>query len=281
MKELFAVTNASYRSEAVLEQISRFKEECERRGIAFSHISLETAWDARAASYFPPKCIYLDKDIHFAAALEKRGVRLYNCARAIALTDDKIKTQIALGDVARFPKSLFSPKRYFGETPEKELSDCARILGFPMVVKEACGSLGKQVYLARDMSELKEIAKKTGAHPHLYQEAVQPLGRSLRLFVVGGRVIGSVRYRNDTDFRSNMADGGHAEPFEASEQHISVALTTAKALGLDFCAVDFFDTEEPLMIEVNSNAYFKGLEQTGVNIAGSIVDYIMSAQSGV
>ena len=281
MKELFAVTNASYCSHAVREQLSRFQEECGLRGIAFTHISLDSAWDAAAASAFPPQCVYLDKDIYFATELEKRGVRLFNSARAIALTDDKIKTQIALGSVVRFPKTLFSPKRYFGETPEKELSDCARILGFPLVVKEACGSLGKQVYLARDMGELKEIAKKVGALPHLYQEAVQPFGRSLRLFAVGGKVIGSVRYCNDFDFRSNLADGGRAESFSASERHITVALTAAKALGLDFCAVDFFDTGEPLMIEVNSNAYFKGLEQTGVNIAGSIVDYIVSSQNGV
>jgi len=281
MKDLAIVTNASYSAESVREQLSRFFEECGKRGIAPLHISLNTAWDASAGSYFPPQCIYLDKDIHFAMELEKRGIRLFNNARAIALSDDKLKTQIALGGLVRFPKTLFSPLRYFGKTPQKELDDCARALGFPMVVKEACGSLGKQVYLARDCTELQAITSKIGAVAHLYQEAVPPFGRSLRLFVVGGRMIGAVRYVNTSDFRSNMADGGCAEPVEASNAHIAAALTAAKALGLDFGAVDFFDTEEPLMIEVNSNAYFKGLEQTGINITGSIVDYVAAIQSGV
>jgi ribosomal protein S6--L-glutamate ligase/gamma-F420-2:alpha-L-glutamate ligase len=274
MKSLAVVTNASYQSDSVREQVSRFREECTLRGIDFMHKSIDTAWDASAASYFPPQCIYLDKDIYFASVLEKRGVRLYNSARSIALADDKLKTQIALNGLIDFPKTLFSPKRYCGTTPDKEICDCARALGFPMVVKEACGSLGKQVYLAKDIEELRVIAEKIGSLPHLYQEAIRPFGRSIRLYVVGGRVIGSVRYCNDGDFRSNMADGGRAEPFAASERHCAAAIAAAEALGLDFCAADFFDAKEPLMIEVNSNAYFKGLEQAGVNIAGAIIDYI-------
>ena len=58
-----------------------------------------------------------------------------------------------------------------------------------------------------------------------------------------------------------------------------MALNAKKALELDFCGVDllFGKDDEPLLCEVNSNAYFVSFNKTlGLNVADSILDYILN-----
>ena len=51
---------------------------------------------------------------------------------------------------------------------------------------------------------------------------------------------------------------------------------TAKALGLDYCGVDLLETKEgPIVGEVNSNAFFEGLENTtGIDVAALYAKHI-------
>ncbi|HOK82548.1 MAG TPA: RimK family alpha-L-glutamate ligase [Clostridia bacterium] len=276
--DLAVITNGFYTSESTLYQLRRLTEECEKRGIRLKEIRNARPWAPSDFEDIPKKCIFLDKDICLAEELENKGVRLYNRARAIGLADNKIKTQIALQGLIQFPKTLFSPLRYRGAPALEELSEVENRIGYPVVIKEASGSLGQQVYLAKDRKELAEITSKIEAKAHLYQQAVsRSFGRSVRVFVVGGKSIGAVKYINDKDFRSNMEEGGRVYPAEPGKAHITAAEEGAKALRLDFCAIDFFDTEEPLAIEVNSNAFFRGFEALGINIASHIIEHIVAA----
>lgn len=277
MIELGIVTNASYISSTTLKQLDRLQEECIQRGIKPIKVQNRLPWKGDNISFLPKTCIYLDKDINFAVKLEKSGVRIFNSADSIRLADNKILMQIALDGVVVFPKTLFAPKRYFGEPLTEELVAVEQELGYPLIVKEAFGSLGKQVYIVHDRDELMAIAHDIGAKEHLYQECVrQSSGRSVRLYVVGNTVVGAARYINNNDFRSNLEAGGIAELVSPNDNHIEAALNATHVLGLDFGAVDFFDTDTPMLIEVNSNAYYRGFEAAGINITAKILDYIES-----
>ena len=62
----------------------------------------------------------------------------------------------------------------------------------------------------------------------------------------------------------------------------AAAEKAAQVLKLDYCGVDLLYGEDgPVLCEVNSNAFFEGLEAaTGVNVAKLYAEYIVGTMGG-
>lgn len=87
-----------------------------------------------------------------------------------------------------------------------------------------------------------------------------------------------LRY-SESDFRSNSALGGKAKKFEPSKDFIEVAEKVAKILNLDYMGIDlmFGKSGEPILCEVNSNAFFTTMEEVcNVNVAKAYAEHIVS-----
>ena len=225
--------------------------------------------------------LFYDKDIRQAARLEAAGLLVFNSARAIALCDDKTLTWLALQRAGvRQPDTVLCPQTFpgIGYGDMDFLEGVGAQLGWPMVIKEGCGSFGEQVYLAQSQTQASEILRHIGAKPALFQRFIaHSAGRDRRLFVVGGQVIAAIERRNQQgDFRANIEHGGVARACTPTAQESTLALAACRALGLDFGGVDLLEDENgPMVCEVNSNAHFAGLlEATGVNPADHIMQYI-------
>ena len=159
------------------------------------------------------------------------------------------------------------------------LKRAAEYLGLPLIIKECRGSFGKQVYLADTEEQAAEIIRSHEATPMIMQQAVrESFGRDVRIYVVGGEVMGAMRRSNDRDFRANIANGGSAEAYVPSDEEKHLALEAVRLLGLDFGGVDILHSQEgPLLCEVNSNAHFAAMEKsTGADISGAVMRYIRS-----
>ncbi len=227
--------------------------------------------------------LFYDKDIRLASQLEKRGMRLFNSSRAIELCDDKSLTHIELDGIVPMPATCCAPFTFenIGYNCLDFVDEMFSILGSPLVVKEAFGSFGQQVYLARDPSEACALLKRIGGKRVIFQKFIEEsAGRDLRLNVVGDRVIAAMERWSETgDFRANITIGGRMRPHTPTAEEEALALRAAEALGLDFCGVDLLlSCEGPLVCEVNSNAHFKSIEDcTGVNAADAIMAHILSS----
>ena len=84
--------------------------------------------------------------------------------------------------------------------------------------------------------------------------------------------------KSDSDFRSNAELGGKGYIFTPSESFIALAEKVATVLDLDYMGADFlFGSDgEPILCEVNSNAFFGVMEQvSGVNVAKAYAEYII------
>lgn len=228
-------------------------------------------------------CLFWDKDVQLAMQLEQAGMRLFNSASAILKCDDKALTWLSLRhepDIA-LPETILAPKTFpnIGYPNLDFLDAVTDKLGFPVIVKECFGSFGQQVYLAKDMAELRAIVKGLEGTPMLFQKPVtESLGRDVRINVVGEKVVASIlRHGGTGEFRSNITLGGSMEPYTPTEAEARLAIRTVKALGLDFAGVDvLFGNDGPVLCEVNSNAHFKTtLECTGVNMADEIMNHIL------
>ena len=229
----------------------------------------------------PDFAIFWDKDIYLAERLEKSGVRLFNNKRAIMLCDNKILMYQALSENnIRIPKTYVAPKTFegFNYNNRDFLDKVMKEINFPVVVKEAFGSFGEQVYLANDKDSLNKIVDAIGYKDFLIQEYIaSSQGKDVRINVVGDQAVVSMLRENDNDFRSNISNGGHGSLYQPSKDFIDLALRATKALGLDFAGVDvMFGEDGPILCEVNSNPQFAStLQATGVNLADYIANYII------
>jgi ribosomal protein S6--L-glutamate ligase len=112
----------------------------------------------------------------------------------------------------------------------------------------------------------------------LVQEFVkESAGEDIRVLVVGGRVVASVKRQSlDGDFRSNTHQGGEGSAVKLTDEEKKTAVRAAKAMGLPICGVDMMRSSRgPLVLEVNSSASLKTPEQiTGRDVATKIIEYI-------
>ena len=229
----------------------------------------------------PDFAIFWDKDIYLAERLEKSGVRLFNNKKAVLLCDNKILMYQALKENnIKIPRTFIAPKTFEGLNYHDRsfLKEVIDEIGFPMVIKEAYGSFGEQVYLANNEASLNKIIDSIGYKDFLLQEYIaSSKGKDVRINVVGDKAIVSMLRENDNDFRSNISSGGHGSIYQPNKEFIDLALKATKALGLDFAGVDvMFGKDGPILCEVNSNPQFAStLKATGINLADYIADYII------
>lgn len=224
--------------------------------------------------------LYFDKDKYIAEMLEKRGIRVFNSARATEICDDKMLTHITLADCGiPMPATMSGALCYSkeGKISWQYLKQAAEKLGFPLVVKECYGSYGEQVYLAQDMAELVQIAEHIKFKPYVFQRFIaDSAGRDMRVIVIGGKVVCGMIRQSKTDFRSNAKLGGTATACEVPADIAALCERAARIIGLDYCGIDVLLSDTPLICEVNSNAMFNAMEQaTNINVARKYSEHIV------
>ena len=230
----------------------------------------------------PDFVIFWDKDVYLAKRLTELKVPLFNGVTAVEICDNKILTVLALlKNGVKTPKTVVAPKTFegVGYTDLAFLTNAEKTLGYPMVIKEAYGSFGLQVYLAENRNAAEKIVRRIGYKDFLMQELIaQSRGKDVRANVVGGQVVCAMLRENEADFRSNVTNGGKASAYTLTKEQERTAVQAAKAVGADFAGVDilFGKEGEPIVCEVNSNPHFEStLKATGVDLSEHIIDYII------
>ena len=225
---------------------------------------------------------YLDKDIYLARLLEKAGYRLFNRADFIKFCDDKMLTFIGCANEGiKMPKTIAGPLVYtdLEESNYKFLDNVINELGLPMVVKKVYGSLGEGIYLVNTKDELRKLYSEIARNPIVFQEYVKSsYGQSVRVLIIDGKVFGSFIRSNDSDFRSNYGDTASSKKLEKSQKYMEFAQKIADKLHIEYAGIDLFvcDEQEPILCEINSNAFFEEFEKvTGLNVAEAVRDMVI------
>ncbi|WP_404453272.1 RimK family alpha-L-glutamate ligase [Virgibacillus necropolis] len=233
----------------------------------------------------PDFVIFTDKDIYLATQLEQMGIRVYNCSDAIRISDDKILTYQALSaDNLPIPKTIIAPKIFTNdiEIDHDVCQGAINTLGLPMILKEAFGSFGEQVYLVHTIDELEQKVSSLQGKAFIFQEFIDSsYGKDMRLHVVGDKVVAAMIRTAPDDFRANVTAGGTTQAYQPSEKEMEMAVAATKAIGADFAGVDllFGIDGNPIICEINSNAHIRNMyDCTGINVADYIIDYILNIQ---
>ena len=286
MKKGLILINAYARLDSIMNQTARLKEEFNKLGVLIDikrnnefNLTVDTVNVKNEYSSYD-FVIFLDKDKYVSKMIEKSGIRLFNTAKSIDLCADKMETYIALANNGfNMPKTLPGLMCLNADEDVSKTTDIIeKKLGYPMVVKNSYGSLGKNVYLIKNKEELLAIADELKNKPHLFQEALQDsFGTDIRVIIIGGKFIGAMQRKSETDFRSNIAQGAKAYKIEISDELKNICINASKVLGLDYCGIDILVSHNKYYIcEVNSNAFFMAFENvTGINVAEAYAKYVI------
>ena len=150
----------------------------------------------------------------------------------------------------------------------------------PVIIKLLEGTHGNGVILAEGRKHALttiETLETLNARFVLQEFIAESKGADIRVIVVDGVVVASMKRQcAEGDFRSNLHRGGSSVDYKLSSAEETLAITTAKALGLGICGVDILQSERgPLVLEVNSTPGLEGIEKTtGKNVAKSIIEFV-------
>tara|TARA_B100001113_G_scaffold93476_1_gene74872 strand:+ start:839 stop:1735 length:897 start_codon:yes stop_codon:yes gene_type:complete len=153
----------------------------------------------------------------------------------------------------------------------------SRVGGTPCVIKTNEGTHGSGVFLAHTEQQARQLVYQMlerGLRPLVQEYISESHGQDIRAFVVGGKVVASMRRKaKGSEFRSNFHLGGEVEKLAISDEYAEIACKAAQILGLEIAGVDMLESDRgPLVLEVNSSPGLEGIEAaSGINVASRII----------
>lgn len=204
-----------------------------------------------------------------------------NCRKVFPNYDARFKYPDKIGQIKLFREfNIAHPASEFFVNLEAYHQGCKSpssgcCPGYPLVFKLDWGGEGETVFLIRSEVELARIIEKTavfeksGQYGFLLQEYIPSGARTLRVAVIGRRVISYWRIeKNRNSFYTNMGRGAVIDSEARPDlQHKAVALVNqiCQKTGINLAGFDvIFSTAEndpdPLLLEIN---YFFGRKGLG------------------
>ncbi len=211
---------------------------------------------------------------------EMQGVFTTTSSIALVRSRDKLRaTQLLARAGIGIPKTIFSR----GRLDPDEIDQLVEELGGPpIIIKLARGTHGRGVVLAETRKAARSvlqgfyIMEEEGTNILLQEYIEEAAGADIRAFVVGGKVIASMKRQGvEGEFRSNIHQGGTGTPIKLSDDERKIVVKAAKAMGLSICGVDLIRSNRGMLVlEVNPSPGFAIEQITGRNVGDRIIEYV-------
>ncbi len=203
-------------------------------------------------------------------AMEHLGVSVYNDARAIERSVDKVMTSFLLKRAG-----LPTPATWAGGDRARALQRLDEVVraGRRVIVKPVFGSQGKGLQLAAPGELMPELPEDGIYYLQDFIDGEGGIWHDWRLFVVGGRTVAAME-RVGQHWINNVAQGSECRAVEPDQEMQRLAIAAVEAIGMAYAGVDIMkDSDGALWVaEVNSIPAWKGLQGvTDVDIAGVLV----------
>jgi ribosomal protein S6--L-glutamate ligase len=202
------------------------------------------------------------------------GIPVVNNAVAIARSRDKLRAMQLLTR-----RDVDVPRTVCAKSPAGLTSALSFVGGTPAIVKLQQGAQGIGTMIAETpqaLTSLLETLWAMGQDIILQEYISESKGRDIRAFVVGGKVIASMRRQAKAgEFRSNLHRGGEGVAVGLDREYARTAVLAAKIMGLDVCGVDMLEGRDgPKVLEINSSPGLEGIERTsGVDVATALIKH--------
>jgi len=224
-------------------------------------------------------CIYARGSFRYSTLLRAVTRTLYRSsympikAETFTLGHDKLLTHLALQHF-----NIPMPMTYLASSA-KAAKKILNEVAYPIVLKFPHGTQGKGVMFAESYAAASSMLDALFAlkQPFLIQEYIETGGVDVRAFVVGDKVVASMKRKAvKGELRANIHAGGTGEACVLDERTKRIAIDTSISIGADICAVDMLESAKgPLVIEVNLSPGLQGITKaTSINVADKIAKYL-------
>jgi RimK family alpha-L-glutamate ligase len=224
-------------------------------------------------SFGPGSCEQLTRRISMIEHMEISGIRVVNPCYAFRRARDKYATQYTL-----LAAGLPIPITFTSES----MADAYRVSEQygDFVYKPILSSMGKGSLRFKDPDLAYNAYKMLDRYgqPLILQKYVPNPGRDIRVFVIGGEVVGSAyKYRAEGKWKTNVAQGGKMVEEKVPDEMLELGLKATRAMGLDYSGVDIIESPDgPVILEVNGSPGWQALNiAANIKVAEEIVKYAM------
>ena len=157
--------------------------------------------------------------------LQSRGIRVFNNAKTAQIACDKWQTY-------QFCKAHTIPVLPTFQEPPKGID-------YPLVMKTTDGHGGAEVFWIADEEEYQKRRVELTNRAYILQQPSDTLGKDMRIYAIGGQIVGAVLRSSTSDFRSNFSLGGRVENATVTKEQRAIVKTLYQALQFDYIGVDF------------------------------------------
>ncbi len=240
--------------------ISRLQEEAEKYGLALS-LKVVSARDFKPLVQEPLPEFAIVRTIcpQINKELERRGIRTFNNGKTAEIACDKYKTYLAC---KRWNIPVL-PTWTAGEREE-----------YPCVMKRTDGHGGTEVFWIENEVDIARNRQEGGEY--IFQKPNEILGKDMRVYAVGGEIVGGVLRSSSDSFKSNFSLGGRVKSAEADKEQREIVARLYKELGFDYVGIDFLPTKTGWVLnEIEDSAGARMLYQcSNVDIAQVFISYV-------
>lgn len=215
--------------------------------------------------------------MNLLARLARTGIDVVNPPRSLEVAIDK---HLSLAEMAA--DGVPVPRSRVAQSPEA-IRDAWLALGSDTVVKPLFGSQGRGIERISSLEHLTAFLAGRPPESLAYlQEFIPHAGWDARILLVGEEVF-SMRRVADSGWRTNVAQGGRAEPFSPPEAWVALARRAARAVGAVVAGIDLVErpSGEVLVLEVNAVPGWRALQTVvPTDITSAFTHFLESRLTG-
>lgn len=242
----------------------RLKRSFERRDIS-AQIITNGIISSRQA--FPDAAVMRCVNEDLSLFLENKGVRVFNSSQISRICNDKWKTYqfVSQLGIPVLPVCLIDRK-----------SSLSHYWSFPFVMKSRFGHGGTEVFWINNHLSYQQAWDQIQDETVILQKPASNLGKDVRVYVIGGKIVLAMLRESSTDFRSNYCLGGRASIYKLNSKEKEMIDPILQALPFDFVGIDFlFDQDKMVFNEIEDVVGCRMVYSlTDLDLAQQYADYI-------
>ena len=187
------------------------------------------SWLAHTGGLPPPDAAVIRLNQPFLSAhLEAMGIPVFNNAQVARICNDKRLTHQLASSIIPAMDTVFLR----GDETDSPLP-------YPVVVKAVSSCGGRKVFLVENQQAFQAALAAAAPDKVLVQALCDTPGKDVRAYVLGKEIIAVMMRYSQHDFRSNLGQGGSAEPYRLNAREEQIVHKLMDTMDFGLAGIDF------------------------------------------